>query len=179
MPLYETAVALALSAHAGQVRKTDGTPYIIHPLTVAHLVSLHTNDEEVIAAAVLHDVLEDTTISTIQVREMLGDRVLQIMLAVTENNDLAWELRKEKYVEQVRAGGEAVWLVSVADKVHNATTLLRELQTKGEIVWQSFNRGREQKLWFENLLLTALKEHWQHPLLTEYENLIRAIEATA
>jgi (p)ppGpp synthase/HD superfamily hydrolase len=176
MPLYEKAVSIALAAHTGQVRKTDQTPYIIHPLTVAHLVSLYTKDEEVIAAAVLHDVLEDSPMTTEQLRIEVGDRVVAIVEAVTEDKTLPWEERKAAYVKQVCAAGEPVWLVSVADKVHNAITLHRELIQKGPEVWNSFNRGREEKLWFENLLLDQIKTKWSHPLVVEYESLIRAIE---
>lgn len=176
MPLYEQAVAIALKAHDGQVRKTDNSPYIIHPLTVAHLVSLYTKDEEIIVAAVLHDVLEDSDWSSTELRQKVGDRVVDVIEAVTEDKNLPWEERKEKYVNSVVFADEAARLVSVADKVHNAITLLRELKEKGEVVWSSFNRGREQKLWFENLLISKLKSVWDHPLLDQYEKLVKEIE---
>jgi len=176
MELYETSVGLALRAHATQVRKTDGSPYITHPLTVAYIVSKHTSDETIVAAALLHDTLEDTSVGKEELVSLVGQDVVRIIEAVSENTDLPWEVRKAAYVESVLAGGEAVWLVSVADKVHNATCLVRELKAKGDSVWSSFNRGKVEKLWFENLLCSTLKMVWTHPLLLEYEALILEIE---
>lgn len=176
MELYETAVGLALKAHATQVRKTDGSPYIIHPLTVAYTVSLYTSEETIVAAALLHDTLEDTSVLKDELVSLVGDEVARIVEAVSENTDLPWEERKAAYVEAVCAGGESVWLVSVADKVHNASCLIAELKLKGDSVWSSFNRGKKEKLWFENLLCSTLKTVWSHPLLREYEALILEIE---
>jgi (p)ppGpp synthase/HD superfamily hydrolase len=176
MNKYEQAVTLALLAHKGQVRKTNQTPYIVHPLTVAYLVSQYTKDEEIIVAAVLHDTLEDTTVNEEQLEELFGQRVLDLVLSVTEDKNLDWADRKRLYVETVSEANEDVWLISIADKVHNASNLYNELTQKGNQVWESFNKGKTEKMWFENFLYDSLRSKWTHPLLNKYRDLIDSIE---
>lgn len=176
MTRTESALRLALQAHTNQTRKTDGSPYVIHPIMVAHLLTQHGAGEDVIVAALLHDVLEDTNVTAAEVSAIGGESVLKIVEAVSENKDLPWEERKEAYVHQVVQGGESVWLVSVADKIHNAESLLDHLALVGEEAWSVFNRGKESKLWFENLLHFELRNVWQHPLLDHYNELIQALQ---
>ncbi len=173
----EQALQLAVRAHAGQVRKTDNTPYIIHPVMVAHLLTTAGATKEVVMAALLHDVLEDTTVTRDEVLTVAGQAVVDIIDSVTEDKTLPWEERKAAYVQQVVAGGESVWLVSVADKIHNAESLLDYIATVGDEAWSAFNRGKESKMWFEKSLHEALGQVWQHPLLDTYGALITQLEA--
>lgn len=176
MDLVERAKEIATKAHEGQVRKTDGSPYINHPVAVAALVKAHGYPEVVIAAALVHDVIEDTNMTETRLREELGDKVVDIVTAVSENKNLEWEDRKEQYVESVVSAGESVWAVSIADKIHNAESIIEYHKEVGHAIWDMFNRGKEKKLWFENLLLTKLRKSWNHPLLDEYERLIKQME---
>ncbi len=176
MTQTESALRLALRVHATQTRKTDGSPYVIHPIMVAHLLTQHSASEEVIVAALLHDVLEDTAVTPDEVKAVGGEGVLQIVEAVSENKDLSWEERKEAYVHTVVHGGESVWLVSVADKIHNAESLLDHIAVAGDEAWSVFNRGKESKIWFETLLHTELAKVWQHPLLERYGALIEDLQ---
>lgn len=177
MTKFETALRLAYTAHATQVRKTDNSPYIIHPILVAHMLTEYGVSEDVTVAALLHDVLEDTPITRAEISAVVGPSVLSIIEVVTEDKSLSYEERKAAYINQVVAGGESAWLVSVADKVHNAESLLDYIATVGPVAWESFNRGKVDKLSFEQKLHTALSAGWQHPLLDRYETLIRALEA--
>ena len=172
----ESALRLALQAHATQTRKTDGSPYVIHPIMVAHLLTEHSAREDVIVAALLHDVLEDTSVTPAEVLAVGGEEVLKIVEAVSENKELSWEERKEAYVHTVVQGGESVWLVSIADKIHNAESLLDHITSVGEEAWSVFNRGKESKIWFETLLHTELSKVWQHPLLDRYGALINTLQ---
>lgn len=176
MTRTELALRLALKAHATQTRKTDGSPYVVHPIMVAHLLTQHGASEDAIVAALLHDVLEDTTVTAEEVKAIGGEAVLQIVEAVSENKDLPWEERKEAYVHTVVESGESVWLVSVADKIHNAESLLDHIALVGDEAWSVFNRGRESKIWFETLLHTELSKVWQHPLLDRYGTLIETLQ---
>lgn len=177
MELIEQAFRIAVVAHKDQVRKTDGSPYIIHPLMVANIVRRHGFAETVCAAAVVHDVLEDTEFSEETLRDELGSQVVDIVTAVSEDKTLEWELRKEEYVKAVVAAGEEVWAVSVGDKIHNAQSMLEYYKAVGPDLWSSFNRGKEQKLWFEKMLLKSLESVWQHPILEEYAALVVELEA--
>ncbi len=120
MTRIEKALRLAMKAHDGQTRKTDGSPYIIHPIMVSQLLATYGVDEDVLVAALLHDVLEDTAIEPAEIVAVAGQGPLRIIEAVSEDKALPWEARKEAYIRQVVASGQAVWFVSVADKIHNA-----------------------------------------------------------
>ncbi|MDC1205447.1 HD domain-containing protein [Candidatus Pacebacteria bacterium] len=176
MNIIENATQIAVSAHEGQARKTDGSPYIKHPFAVAQIVEDAGFAEHVIAAALVHDVLEDTSVREATLRAHLGDAVTDIVIAVSEDKTLAWEDRKEQYANQVVHGGEEVMAVSVADKIHNAQSIITDHATLGPAIWDKFNRGKEKKIWFERLLLSKLKEKWNHPLLEEYESLVTQLE---
>lgn len=176
--LYERAVALALRAHATQVRKIDNSPYIVHPLCVAHLLTEHGASEEVVAAAILHDVLEDTTVTAAEIKNACGAEVLRIVQAVTEPQGLPWEERKAAYLLSVKAGGESAWLVSIADKIHNAQSVLDAIAKDGDVVWEAFTRGKATKLAVERQLHRELSLVWSHPLITHYNELILHMEGS-
>lgn len=176
MTLYETALKLAVSAHEGQKRKHDGSAYINHPIMVARILEQAGFSETIVSAGLVHDVLEDTTISEVEIRTLLGDAVADVVLAVSENKDLEWEERKEKYVETVIAGGEAAWALSVADKIHNAKDFFAFHEMVGPKAWAVFNRGKDKKMWFEHLVYNNLSQVWKHPLLDEYGTCIARLE---
>lgn len=175
--LYERALQLAAAAHKDQVRKDSGTPYIVHPIMVARKLQQYGFREEVIAAGLAHDVLEDTKITEATLRQELGDAVVDIVKAVSEDKTLDWETRKIRYVDTVAAAGEEVMAVSVADKIHNAECTLRGFERMGIDIWKVFNRGKIQKLWFEENLLKRLQENWEHDLLKEYAKRLEQLKA--
>ena len=93
--MIQKAARFAIKAHEGMVRKGGSMPYIYHPMEVALLVSRMTQDAEVIAAAYLHDVLEDTSVTAEELGQVFGSRVLALVQAETEDKSLSWEERKE------------------------------------------------------------------------------------
>jgi guanosine-3',5'-bis(diphosphate) 3'-pyrophosphohydrolase len=176
MNLYETALKIAIKAHAGQKRKHDGSAYVAHPIMVARLVEEAGFPESVVAAALVHDVLEDTPLTEGMLRQALGDEVVDIVASVSEDTTLAWEERKAAYVKKVVASGEAAFAVSTADKIHNAADFIEFYEQKGPLAWTVFNRGKAEKIWFERLLYTELARVWQHPLLNRYQEKITRLE---
>jgi len=170
----EKAVRISVIAHKDQTRKGDDLPYIIHPVMVALKLAQYNFPDMVIAAALAHDVLEDTDFPEDQLKEELSEDGVEIIRAVTNDAtpQLSWEEKKRRYVETVRNGPEGAKAVAVADKIHNLESLLVAYSEQGPKLWERFNRGKEQKLWFENQVLTMLKESWQHPLIDEYEYLL-------
>lgn len=177
MDIIEKATQVAVNAHAGQVRKSDGTPYIAHPLTVARMLDKAGFDEVTVAAAILHDVLEDTSLSREELQNVMGDEILHIVEKLSEDTSLKWEERKQRYIDTVKHAEESVKAVSVGDKIHNLRSLIDAYKTQGPSIWKKFNRGKDTKLWFEMSLLEALRETWDHPLLDTYESLIHEVEA--
>ena len=170
--IIEKAIRISVEAHKNQTRKGDDLPYIVHPVMVALKLVKHNFPDKVIAAALTHDVLEDTDYQEEELRKELGDEVLEIIKAVTNDDSLPWEEKKKKYVESVRNGSEGAKAVAIADKIHNLESLLMAYEEQGTSIWKRFNRGKEQKIWFENEVLKMLKGTWQHPLIDEYENLL-------
>lgn len=170
--IIEKAAKISVIAHSGQTRKDDGSPYIVHPFVVALKLMKYNFPDAVIAAALMHDVLEDTDFSEEEFKKELGEEVLEIVKPLTEDKSLPWEERKKKYVESLRGSREEVKAIAVADKIHNLESLLAVYEAQGNEIWKKFNRGKEQKIWFENEVLKMFKETWKHPLIEEYEYLL-------
>jgi (p)ppGpp synthase/HD superfamily hydrolase len=177
MELYEQALNIAVKAHKEQTRKHDGSPYISHPIIVGRILEKAGFSEIVVAAGLVHDVLEDTSVTEDELQQILGAEVVRIVAAVSEEKSLVWEDRKKQYIQRVISSNESVWAVSVADKIHNASCLIAFHKQVGPAAWQVFNRGKEQKVWFEKSLLEALQSIWKHPLLEVYSQLIDEMEA--
>jgi (p)ppGpp synthase/HD superfamily hydrolase len=184
MTLIERAARIAVQAHKEQVRKSDGSPYVVHPFMCAYMLTPYGFPEEVVAAALVHDVLEDTPVTEDELRRELGDTVADIVRTVSEDHSVdwrmvenGWEKRKQAYVEAVRNGSESVKAVSIIDKIHNLQSLLDAYTKQGSALWSHFNRGKEAKLWFETSMLAMFRETWHHPLVDEYAALVARMEA--
>ncbi len=128
--------------------------------------------EEVVAAALVHDVLEDTAVTESEMRQDLGDVVTDIVKAVSYDHSLSWKEQRERYIESVHQAGEGAMAVSLVDKIHNAQSLLNLHAAGGPAIWSKFHTTKEQKIWFEEAMLAMLKEAWKHPLVGEYEALV-------
>ena len=177
--LIDRALQIALRAHAGQMRKAGDIPYVEHPVMVALKLAKHGFGSEVLAAALVHDVLEDTDVPESELRAALGDEVLAIVLSVTEDKSLPWEDRMHGYIEQVRAGSVGAKAVSLADKIHNTESLIRAHHDIGVAVWKLFSRGKERRVQFNEQMLAMLREEWQHPMLDEYAALVEQVRGLA
>lgn len=174
--LTELAALIAYTAHAAQTRKDDQTPYFVHPCMVAFKLMSYGFPEDIVAAGLVHDVLEDSAVSKEELERLLGKRVADIVSAVSEDKALPWEERKALYVEAISAAPDEVKAVSIADKIHNLESLFSAYQIQREQVWKAFNRGREQKCWFEQTLCAAVKKTWKHPILDEYAQLVERLD---
>lgn len=175
--LLERAMRMAARAHLGQTRKESNLPYLMHPSMVALMLAKHGFNATVQAAALVHDVLEDTEVGEAQMLEVLGEEVVSLVKAVSYDDSLSWEDARVAYVEAVRLAPEGAKAISVADKIHNAQSLILGHQAQGKAVWSNFTRPRDKKLWFEEEMLKMLKESWQHPLVEEYGILVEELKA--
>lgn len=176
MDLISKAHKIMLAAHGQQKRKTDGSPYVIHPLMVAKKLARLDFSDAVIAAAMVHDVLEDTEVDEKTLRQELGDEVVDIILPLSEDKSLEWEERKKIYLEKVKNSSPETKAVAIADKIHNLESLITGYKNMGPVIWTKFNRGREQKLNFEKEMLKAFQESWDHPMIAEYEKLLVEVD---
>lgn len=176
MNLIEVATALAIKAHEGQTRKESNKPYVVHPIGVALILARHGFDEVVISAGLLHDVLEDTSITHDALSTLVGGDVAELVASVSHDAELPWEEKKKNYIEMIRKGGDSTKAIATADKIANAQSLLCAYEKEGPALWAHFNAGREKKLWFEHAMLTMLDESWEHPLIDEYAQYVEKMD---
>lgn len=175
--IIENAAMIAVVAHNGQTRKNDDTPYVMHPISVAITLSRYGFPDHVVAAALVHDVLEDTDFSEEELRQGIGEEAFAIVKTVTNDPNLPWEEQRAAYVEVLRTASPEAKAVSAADKVANMKNLLAAYAEQGPALWDKFNRGKDKKLWFEELMVSMLKETWSHPLIDEYAALVEQMRA--
>ena len=133
---FEAALVYAARLHRDQTRKGSGIPYVNHLLAVAAIVGENGGTEEEVVAALLHDAPEDHggRARLEEIRERFGDEVAEIVAGCTdtyEDPKPAWRPRKEAYVAHVRTAPASVRLVSAADKLHNARSILADLRVSG------------------------------------------------
>lgn len=182
-PRLDQAIALATDAFRYRIRKGSRTPYLAHLFQVMVYVAEHGGDEDQMIAAILHDYLEDIETSTEQELEgRFGPRVTRMVMALSDCTTYPkppWQARKEAYIEALGREGPEVRLISAADKLHNARSVLRDLLEVGDRVWDQFAASRTQTLWYYREITKRLGEGWTHPLLTELERVVRELHEKA
>lgn len=138
--LVAGALAAAREAHAGQVRNgSGGMPYIEHPIAVATLLAEHGFGDDVVAAALLHDVVEDSETSVAELRERFGERVAGLVDALSDDQAIAdYRRRKDDHRARVLAAGGDALAIYGADKLTNVGTLRRAYARQGEAVAEEF-----------------------------------------
>lgn len=158
----EKALWVAHSAHDGQVRKgPDQAPYVTHSMHVALMVARWGADDEVVQAALLHDVVEDCDDWTLErLESVFGERVAHIVDQLSEDKSQTWEERKLAALEGVPSLSPEALVVKAADKLHNLQSLLAELRRPGDdaAVWARFTGGRERTLAMDRRIVDALAE---------------------
>ncbi len=174
--IVENAARIAVVAHKNQTRKDGDIPYVVHPFMVALTLARHGFPNEVVAAALVHDVLEDTDFPEEELKAAIGDTAFAIVKAVTNEPGLPWEEQRSKYVETVRTGPEGAKAVSLADKLHNMKNLHEAHEVHGVALWTMFSRGKDKKIWFEEMMISMLREAWDHPLIDDYEKLVEEMK---
>lgn len=157
MSIVEQARAFATQAHRDQRRKGTDTPYVVHPEAVAALVAEHGGDAEVVAAAWLHDVIEDSGVSEVELRSRFGNRVASLVVAVTEHDrTLRWEQRKADVLARATSAVPEVALLKACDALANARDVLTDLTSDGQAAFERFSRGRTLQLWWYCSLASTL-----------------------
>jgi hypothetical protein len=153
------ALAFAVDAHGRVEHTRKGTrfPYMIHPIRVAWILERHGYDDELIAAGLLHDTLEDTEVTREQIAERLGDRVAGLVEAVSEADRAAeWSKRKGATIAKVAEAEENVLPLLAADKLDNVRSIRDTLAERGEDkTWSLFKTGRSEQAWYYRSLADA------------------------
>ena len=177
----DAAFAYAHEAHASHTRRGTSAPYVGHLMGVASIVIDDGGGEDDAIAALLHDAAEDSggRARLDDIRLRFGDAVARIVADCTDSwsePKAPWMQRKRQYVEHARTLPAASLRVSAADKVHNAYAILRDLRNTGEAVWQRFNAGPDDIVWYYQALVRAYREAGGGRLVDELERIVRAIE---
>lgn len=170
---YYRAFEYANTWHKTQARKATALPYILHPMGVASLVLEAGGDEEQAIAALLHDVPEDCggEERLTEILEMFGPRVEAIVRGcsdslVADREDKApWRERKQAHINHIAIADMDTLIVTAADKTHNGRAIATDLQTIGDKVWDRFNAGREDVIWYYTSFYKELKKRGVTPAL--------------
>ena len=187
MTNFDEAIAFAVKAHSGMYRKRESTPYILHPFEVATIVGTITSDEEVLAAAILHDTVEDTDATIEQIREQFGERVALLVASETEDKrpemppEESWKIRKSESLQMLRnAEDPGVRILWLADKLSNMRSFYRGWRIIGNKIWESFHqKDPAQQAWYyrtideltDELRNTSVWQEYHHYVSTIFEGI--------
>lgn len=174
--MIQEAARFAKRAHEGKLRKGTLVPYIVHPLETASIVSGITNDEEVICAALLHDVIEDAGITKEELERQFGARVAGLVAAESEDKSGTWEERKSATIRHLAGASREVKLICLGDKVSNLRSTLSDYLLKGDAVWQKFREKNKRKHeWYYRGVFDELGEFKDELAYREYQMLLNQL----
>lgn len=174
--MIEEAAAFAEKAHHGTFRKGTEIPYITHPLETAVIVSAFTDDEEMIAAALLHDVMEDAGITRKELEDAFGSRVAGLVVDESEDKSHTWQERKSYTVKHLCTASRDIKILALGDKLSNMRCTARDYLVMGDAIWQRFNETDKRKhAWYYWGIAHALKELEEHLYYKEYVMLCRRV----
>jgi (p)ppGpp synthase/HD superfamily hydrolase len=163
--LVDQAIGFAAKAHDGQRRKSGSVPYIAHPVGVAMLLQRMGCDETIVAAGLLHDIVEDTTVTLKEVHQRFGGDVADIVAVCTEppKKTADWESRKVHMINALTDAPLQAKLVAAADKYHNLSHTQHTKQKEGDEVWKRFGRGKRQQAWYYRTVFESIVANIPHP----------------
>ena len=167
--LLDRAIIFAVQAHHNSERRGKGFPYIVHPMEAVEIVATITSDQELLAAAALHDTIEDTDVTVEQLREAFGDRIADLVHAESdqidgelfngENEEQTWHARKQAAIDRLAKAPHDAKIVAMGDKLSNMRAIWRDSQTKGDELWKIFHCSEKAAHeWHYRGLAASLKE---------------------
>lgn len=187
MELVSEAVIFAVKAHDGMRRKKNASPYILHPMEAAVIVGTMTNDQNIIAAAALHDVVEDAGVTIEEVEEKFGRHVRELVASETEDKRAdrppqeTWKLRKEESLQILKdAENTDILMVWLGDKLANMRSIYREWKVEGHAMWQNFNqKDPRMQAWYYTTIAQLTERLKDHAAWLEYDALTKIVFANA
>lgn len=181
---FERALELAARLHRRQNRKGTTVPYVAHLLGVCSLVLEHGGGENEAIAALLHDAVEDQggERTFLSIREQFGDEVAAMVAACTDawtSPKPPWKQRKTEYLQRLPGESDGALLVSAADKLYNARSIVTAYRAHGELVWGRFAQGRDAQVWYFQSVAAALRATGRVPpaILDELDRELATLEA--
>ncbi len=191
--LLDRAIVFAVHAHAGTERRGKGFPYIVHPMEAVSIVATITSDQELLAAAALHDTVEDTETTVDEIRREFGERVASLVAdesdripGQTGNDDNAgcerpteeesWHGRKQDAIDRLSRASRDAKIVALGDKLSNMRAIARDYAVQGDTLWNLFHvTDRSEHEWHYRGLADALCELSDTFAFQEFEHLINQV----
>ena len=168
--LLDRAIVFAVQAHHNTERRGKGFPYIVHPMEAVEIVATITPDQDLLAAAALHDTIEDTDVTVNQLREAFGNRVAELVHSESDqlngevftggnNEEETWHARKQAAIDRLAAASHDAKIVAMGDKLSNMRAIWRDYQQKGDTLWQIFHvKDKASHEWHYRGLAASLSE---------------------
>ena len=183
MTRIESAILFAAKAHSGKCRKTNDKPIILHSIEVMTIVARHTCDEDVIIAALLHDLKDRTSVKMQRIEEQFGPRVARLIELSSEDKmkklpaDATWRARKWKKIFNLKKADEGTQLICLADVLSDLRELKRAYDKIGDDVWERFNqKDKEMHAWYYREILHILEKTFEYEYYWETEEYSELID---
>lgn len=175
----DKAIEFAVKAHADSERRGKGFPYVIHPLEAMSIVASMTPDQELLAAAALHDTVEDTGVTVDDLHREFGDRVARLVEAESDvfveglSDEASWHDRKKAAIDRLAAAPYEAKMVAMGDKLSNMRAIWRDYQEKGDELWKIFHaKDKADHEWHYRGLAASLSELSGTFAYQEFQSLI-------
>ena len=183
MVMVEKALIFAAKAHEGSLRKGTNIPYILHPMEAGAIAASISSDEEVIAAAILHDTLEDTPVTEDVIKNEFGDEVLRLIKSDSENKredlppEQTWKIRKQETIDYLSdKADEKEKIIAMADKLSNIRAIYRDYTNIGDKLWNRFNqKDKKEHAWYYGSFVETLSSLKNTAAYEEYCELIKKV----
>ena len=182
--LVDRAILFAVKAHSGTERRGKGFPYVIHPMEAMAIVATITPDPELLAAAALHDTVEDTDITLDVLRAEFGERVAKLVANESDvftegkSEEETWHQRKKAAIDRLARAPHDAKIVALGDKLSNMRAIARDYAAQGDALWNIFHaKDPKDHEWHYRGLADALRELQDTPAFQEFEQLINQVFA--
>lgn len=163
--LLDKAIIFAVNAHHNTERRGKGFPYIVHPMEAVEIVSTITSDQELLAAAALHDTIEDTEVTVEDIRREFGDRIADLVHAESDqftegvSEEDSWHDRKQAAIDRLAAAPMDAKIVAMGDKLSNMRAIWRDYQVIGNELWNIFHvKDKASHEWHYRGLAASLSD---------------------
>lgn len=177
--LLDKAIIFAVKAHSGTERRGKGFPYIVHPMEAMEIVATITSDQALLAAAALHDTVEDTDVTIDMLREEFGDGVADLVASESDtfedgvSEEDSWHSRKQDAIDRLADASREAKIVALGDKLSNMRAIARDYEQKGEDLWNLFHsKDSKDHEWHYRGLAESLRELSGTAAYEEFEMLI-------
>ena len=183
--LLDRAIIFAVRAHAGTERRGKGFPYIVYPMEAVEIVATMTPDQELLAAAALHDTVEDTDVTVDQLRAEFGDRIADLVAAESDafvegvSDEDSWHARKQAAIDRLAKAPHDAKMVALGDKLSNMRAIARDYAVQGDALWNLFHaKDPKDHEWHYRGLADSLRELQDTFAFREFESLINQVFGT-